>query len=168
MKNRDIYWRRYKIEQTLDIEQWYLSPLQSGTLEPQCNSPSLFHCSKHSATSFVGIVSSCPVTFSWISSLLFPSWIYFWEKPDFGGGQIWLIGYSLNQVISNCNTMFFYSGSRSRGTNFATTCFMLRYCSEISDTIIFGIPRSASSSCTVSHWSLLILSLIHISEPTRH
>ena len=42
------------------------------------------------------------------------------------------------------------------GTNFATTCFMPRSCVKISDTIVFGIPRSASGSHTVSCWSLLI------------
>ena len=29
MENRDIYWRRYKIQETLYIGQWHLSPLQS-------------------------------------------------------------------------------------------------------------------------------------------
>ena len=32
MKNRDIYWRRYKIQETLYIGQWHLSPLQSRHL----------------------------------------------------------------------------------------------------------------------------------------
>ena len=32
MKNRDIYWRRYKIQETLYIGQWCLSPLQSRHL----------------------------------------------------------------------------------------------------------------------------------------
>ena len=32
MKNRDIYWRRYKIQGTLYIGQWHLSPLQSYDL----------------------------------------------------------------------------------------------------------------------------------------
>ena len=32
MKNRDIYWRRYKIQETLYIRQWCLSPLQSRHL----------------------------------------------------------------------------------------------------------------------------------------
>ena len=40
----------------------------------------------------------------------------------------------------------FCSGSRSHGTNFATTRFMPRSCVKISDTVVFGIPRSASSS----------------------
>ena len=50
----------------------------------------------------------------------------------------------------------FCSGSWSHGTNFATTHFMPRSCSKILDTIVFGIPRSSSSSHTVSCWSLLI------------
>ena len=50
----------------------------------------------------------------------------------------------------------FCSGSRSCRTNFATTLFMPRSCVKISGTVLFGIPRSASSSRTVSHRSLLI------------
>ena len=32
MKNRDIYWRRYKIQETLFINQWCLSPMHSRHL----------------------------------------------------------------------------------------------------------------------------------------
>ena len=50
----------------------------------------------------------------------------------------------------------FCSGSKSRRTNFATTCSMPRSCIKISDTVVFRISRSASSSHTVSRQSLLI------------
>ena len=40
MKNRDIYWRRYKIQETLYIGQWSLSPLQSRHLGASHSSPS--------------------------------------------------------------------------------------------------------------------------------
>ena len=50
----------------------------------------------------------------------------------------------------------FCSGSRSCGMNFTRTGFMWRSCVTISDTVDFGIPRSASSFHTVSHPSLLI------------
>ena len=50
----------------------------------------------------------------------------------------------------------FCSGSRSHRMNFATTCFMPRFCIKTSGTVVFGIPSSASSSHTVSHWFLLI------------
>ena len=50
----------------------------------------------------------------------------------------------------------FCSGSWSHRINFAMTCFMPRTCLKILGTVFFGIPRSASSSCTVSHQSLLI------------
>ena len=61
MKNRDIYWRRYKIQETLYIGQWHLSPLQN----------------KHLGTSHraLPVSISCPVVFSWISLMvwnLFP------------------------------------------------------------------------------------------------
>ena len=40
MKNRDIYWRRYKIQGTLYIGQWHLGPLQSRHLTQFSQSPS--------------------------------------------------------------------------------------------------------------------------------
>ena len=40
MKNRDIYWRRCKIQEILYIGQWCLSPLQSKYLGTSHNSPS--------------------------------------------------------------------------------------------------------------------------------
>ena len=51
----------------------------------------------------------------------------------------------------------FFSGSRSCRTNFAMTHFMPRSCSKISNMVVFGIPRSASSSHTVSCRYLLIV-----------
>ena len=55
----------------------------------------------------------------------------------------------------------FCSGSRSHRLNFATTHFMPRSCIKTSDTVVLGIPWSASSSCTVSHRSLLIAACTH-------
>ena len=40
MKNRDIYWRRYKIQGTLYIRQWHLSLLWSSHLGTSHSSPS--------------------------------------------------------------------------------------------------------------------------------
>ena len=43
----DIYWRRYKIQETLYLEQWCLSPLQSRHLGTSHNPPNghqLPHC----------------------------------------------------------------------------------------------------------------------------
>ena len=40
-KNRDIYWRRYKIEETLCIGKWCLSPLQSRHLGTSYSSLSI-------------------------------------------------------------------------------------------------------------------------------
>ena len=81
MKKRDIYWRRYKLEETLYIRQWCLSPLQSSTLGPHIVPP---------------ITISCPVIFSWISSTvwnLFPfKGDFSWEKSKVAGHQIWAVG----------------------------------------------------------------------------
>ena len=41
MKNRDIYWRRYQIQQTLYIGQWCLCPLQSRHLGTSHSSSSI-------------------------------------------------------------------------------------------------------------------------------
>ena len=41
MKNRHIYWRRYKIQETLYIGQWHLSPLQSRHLGTSHSFPSI-------------------------------------------------------------------------------------------------------------------------------
>ena len=52
----------------------------------------------------------------------------------------------------------FCSGSKSRGMNFAMIHFMSKFCVKTSDMVVFRIPRSASSSLTVSTvslWSLL-------------
>ena len=55
----------------------------------------------------------------------------------------------------------FCSGSRSHGMNFAMTCFMTGSWVKISNTVVFGITGSASSSRTVSCWSLLIATYTH-------
>ena len=46
MKNRDIYWRRYKIQEILYTGQWRLSPLQSRHLGTSHSSPNhhQLHC----------------------------------------------------------------------------------------------------------------------------
>ena len=69
MKNWDIYWRRYKIQKTLSIGHWCLSPLKVGTLEPHTVLP---------------ITISCPVVFSWISPMV---WNLFPFKGDFSFGK---------------------------------------------------------------------------------
>ena len=70
--------------------------------------------------------------------------------------EIWFIGSSLNQVISNCSMMFLLLWQQKPQNKFATTHFMPRSCVKISDIVVFGIPRSASSSHTAGGWSLLI------------
>ena len=69
MNNRDIYWRRYKIQETLYIGQWCLSLLQS----------------RHLGTSHVLLIQiSCHAVFSWISSMV---WNLFPFKGDFSFGK---------------------------------------------------------------------------------
>ena len=103
MNNRNTYWRRYKIQETLYIEQWCLSPLQSYDLLE----------------------------------------------------EIWLIGSDLNQVISNCSTLFFLLWLQKPQNKFCRDTFHAKSCGKISDTVVFGIPRSPSSSHTVSCYLLI-------------
>ena len=133
-----------KIQETLYIVQWGLSPLQSVT-------PCLLRVWRT----------------RWLP--LGQLGLHFWiiaVDPGFISGydrleEIWFIGSGLNQIISKCSMMFLLLGSRSHGTNFATTHFVSRSWVKISDTVVFGIPRAASSSHTVSHQSLLI-ALVHV------
>ena len=64
--------------------------------------------------------------------------------------QVWIKSLATAAWCSFCSV------SRSRRTNFATTCLMPRFYVKISDTVDFGIPRSTSSSRTVSCQSLFI------------
>ena len=64
MKNRDTYWRRYKIQETLYIGQWCLSPLQSRHLGTSSNSPN-HHQLPHSI--FLNLIDG-------LKSLLFQRW----------------------------------------------------------------------------------------------
>ena len=47
LKNRDIYWRRYKIQETLYIRQWCLSPFQSMHLGTSHSSPNIHQLPCH-------------------------------------------------------------------------------------------------------------------------
>ena len=65
MKNRDVYWKRYKIQETLYLGKWRLSPLQSRHLGTSHSSPNCHWL---------------PVVFSWISLIV---WNLFPFKGDF-------------------------------------------------------------------------------------
>ena len=69
IENRGIYWRTYKVQETLYIGQWCLSPLKAGTLGPHTVLP---------------VAIRCPVIFSWISSTV---WNIFPFKDDFSFGK---------------------------------------------------------------------------------
>ena len=56
-------------------------------------------------------------------------------------------------TAARCSFCF---SSRSHGTNFARPCLMPRSYIKILDIVVFGIPRSACSSRTVGHQSLMI------------
>ena len=68
-KNRDIYWSTYKIQETLYIGYDATVPFKVGTLGPHTILP---------------IIISCPVIYSWISSMV---WNLFPFKGDFSFGK---------------------------------------------------------------------------------
>ena len=69
--------------------------------------------------------------------------------------EVWM------KSLATAASLSFCSGSRSHGTNFAMTRFMPRSCLKILDAVVSGISGSASSSHTVSLWSLLIATRTH-------
>ena len=82
MKNRDIYWRRYKIQETLYIGLWHLSPLQSrhlGTSYSSANRHQLPH------DIFLNLIKG-------LKSLPCQRWFQFWERPEVTESQIWAVG----------------------------------------------------------------------------
>ena len=60
MKNRNIYWRRYKIQETWYIGQWYLHPLQSGNLGTSHSSPSRHQLPHHIFLNLIDDLNSLP------------------------------------------------------------------------------------------------------------
>ena len=82
MKNRDMYWRRYKIQETVYIGQWCLSPLQSRHLG---TSHSSFGCHQLPHYIFLNLIDG-------LKSLPFQRWCWFWKKPEVTGHQVWAVG----------------------------------------------------------------------------
>ena len=81
MKNRDFYWRKYKIQDTLYIGQWHLSHLQSKHLGTSHSSPS-----RHQLLHRIS-----PNLTDGLKSLPFQRWFYFWEQREVTGHQIWAV-----------------------------------------------------------------------------
>ena len=71
MKNRNIYWRRYKIQETVYVGQWHLSPFQNRQLGNSHGSLSRHQLPHH-------------IAFSWISSMV---WNLFYFKGEFSFGE---------------------------------------------------------------------------------
>ena len=68
MKNSDIYWRRYKIQETLYIGQWCLSLLQSRHLGTSHSSPNHHHLPHHI---FLNLINDLNAHFLLIQLFLF-------------------------------------------------------------------------------------------------
>ena len=78
-KNRDIYWGKYKIQETLYIVQWHLSPLQSRHLGTSHSSPNHHQLPHHIFLNLTDGLKSFSFQFQ------------FWEKPEVTGCQIWAV-----------------------------------------------------------------------------
>ena len=85
MKNRNLYWRRYKIQELLYIGQWHLSPLQIRHLGTSHSSPNLHQLTLNLNNS--------------MQSLPFQRWFWFWKEPEVTGCQIWVVGDWVTWVI---------------------------------------------------------------------
>ena len=79
-KIRDIYWRRYKIQETLYTGQWRLSPLQSRHLGTSHSSPNCHQLPHHIFLNLTDGLKSLP--FQRKTD---------WEKPEVTGCQIWAV-----------------------------------------------------------------------------
>ena len=73
MKNIDIYWRRYKVQETLYLGQWHLSPLPSRYLGTSHSSPS---CHQLPCHIFLNLIDG-------LKSLPFQRW--FWKSQKSQG-----------------------------------------------------------------------------------
>ena len=82
MKNRDIYSRRYKIQERVYIGQWHLSPIQSEHLGTSHSSPSHHQLTHHI---FLNLIDG-------LKYLPFQRWFQFWKKPEVTGPQLWAAG----------------------------------------------------------------------------
>ena len=99
MTNRDIYWRRYKTQETLYIEQWHLSPFQSRHIGTSHDSPN-----RHQLTCciFLNLING-------LKSLPFQRWFLFWEKPEVAGHQIW--AYRFVMGLSHLGDLMFHQNT---------------------------------------------------------
>ena len=120
MKNRDIYWGIYKIQETLYIGQWYLSPLQSrhlGTSHGSPNHHQLPYCI------FLNL-------FDGLKSLPFQRWFSFGEKLEVSGHPMWTVA-----GLSYLGDMMFYPK-----TLYETWC--MSRC-----TVVTKLPSPVAHSC---------------------
>ena len=106
MKNRNIYWRRYKIQETSYIGQWCLCSLQSRHLGTSHSSPNRHELHCHI---FLNLINS-------LKSFLLERWFWFWEKPEVTGHQIWVV-----VGLSHLGDLMFYQKFCTRRDAWAGT-----------------------------------------------
>ena len=113
----------------------------------RCEEPGHFHW--HSVSSFPNHSLRPPIIIIIGEDHNSSPIMIFLRKP----GSLVVVWIKSLAIAAGCS---FCSGGKNQGMNFATTLSCQDPASKISDTVVFGIPRSASSSHIVSHWSLLI------------
>ena len=92
----DVIWKRHllkKVQETLCIGQWHLSPLQSRHLGTSHGSP---NCHQLPCRIFLNFING-------LKSLSFQRRFYFWGKPEVAGCQIWAVG-----VLSHLGDLVFH------------------------------------------------------------
>jgi len=77
---------------------------------------------------------------------------------NFLGKSVFLLAVSSKSCATSARNSF-CSSDRSRGTNFAATCFLPRPSVKISETTVRGILRSSTNSHTVTRRFSLIAAL---------
>ena len=82
MKNRNIYWRRNKIQETLYIGHWCLSIFQSRHLGASHSSPNRHQLPWCILLNLIDGLKSLP----------FQRRFWFWKESEVSGYQIWAIG----------------------------------------------------------------------------
>ena len=96
-KNRDIYWRRSKIQETLYIEEWCLSPLQSRPTGTSNSSPGVTCTVQNTLQNpLMEAPSASPSYFpeycGWSSISFLSEMILVWEKARSHRAPIWAVG----------------------------------------------------------------------------
>ena len=149
MKNRDIYWRRSKIQETLYIGQWHLSSLQSKHLGTSRSSFSICSIVQNTLQnpfleSPSASLSYFPESQWWSEISSFSKVILVWEKTEVIGCQIWAVG-----GLSHLGNLMFHKKNPNNSAS-----YMMREWACCSDE-----AASHQLSIVAASWIIWIVSM---------